>query len=157
MVELRPLIVVTGTVRAEGGETNTVRNTNKPKEGKTETSMVISVERTVSKDRRIANVITTDYMRKLRQLRLVKSPFGALISPKDLHAIKQLCADVGRKIAEYNKTTRSCVLTNCVLWENLLANRRLAVAGWIDARIVAEDEEVLRALPQLVVGAKLAA
>jgi hypothetical protein len=132
MVELRPLIVITGTVRVEGGETNTVQKTSSEHAG----TLTVIMQREISKDRRAANVITTDYMRRLRQLGLLRTPFGVLCSTKQLPEVKQLQMDTGRKVAEYNSTKgRACRLSNCMLWEPLQGARAAAVAAWIDERV----------------------
>jgi hypothetical protein len=148
MVELRPLIVVTGTVRVGGGETNTVQETSG-----TSTKLTVVTKREVSPDRRAANVITTDYMRRLRQIGLLRTPFGVLFSVKQLPDVKQLQIDAGKKIAEYNQgcvRRRVCKLSNCVIWETLQGARAVAVAAWIEERIAAKDPAVRRVLSEIV-------
>lgn len=108
------------------------------------------MQREVSDDRAAANVITTDYMRRLRQQGLLRTPFGVLFSTKQLDAVKQLQTNTGKKIAEYNSTKgRSCRLSNCMLVEALQGTRAAAVAAWIDERLAAKDPEVRAALKDL--------
>jgi hypothetical protein len=121
--------------------------------------ITVTTERVVTHDRRDANVVTTDYMRKLRQIVLVRTPFGALIGAHRIDDVKALIEQhVNRKIAEYNAgAKRTCRLANCVLWEHLRGVRLAAVAGWIDAQLARGNEDVVRALPGLVVSRKQAA
>lgn len=148
MVELRPLIVVTGTVHVEGGETNTVRNRSKTK---TRAEGTVVLDRKVSPDRRDANVITTNYMRKLRMMAVLRTPFGVLLKVNQLDELRQLLSDVGGRIATYNVVPRKCSLSNCVLWERLRGTRLIATAGWIDAQLAGGNTDVKKALSALVV------
>lgn len=150
MVELRPLIVVTGTIHVEGGEKSTVRHTqrNPDESSRRREDMTVTLDRQVTPDRRAANVITTDYMRRLRSIVLLRTEFGALVDPARLPEVKALIADSSRRITEFNSTKRVCRLSNCALWERLVGNRLVAVSGWIDAHV--DDEAVKVALPQLV-------
>src|SRR5689334_4722362 len=81
MVELRPLILVTGTIHAEGGRTHKVESSSGSR---------FVQKRDISKDRRSADVISTTYMRRLRQLRILRTPFGTLIDPAKLDAVKTM-------------------------------------------------------------------
>jgi hypothetical protein len=155
MVELRPLIIVTGTVHVEGGDVIAVRGT---RHEKARATTRIVLDRQVSSDRRAANVIATDYMRKLRAVRILRTPFGVLVDPKRLDEVKQLIVDVGKRIGEYSAAgKRACVLSNCVVWEHLRGNRLTAVSAWIETKLSRGDEPVKTALPQLVVTAVVAA
>lgn len=147
MVELRPLIIITGSVHVSGGDTSTVR-----KRGKTEAhAQTIVINREVTEDRRAANVIATDYMRKLRNLRLLWTPYGVLVNPAELAEIRGLLAHVDHRIAAYHQARkRTCELQNCVIWENLKGNRLNRVTGWIEAQIARGSAEVKEALPKLV-------
>ena len=146
MVELRPLIIVTGTARVEGGEKNRVRY--RPK-GDNANQQVVTVDRQVTADRRAANVIATDHMRKLRSVTLLRTPYGVLVDPARLPELKETLNRVSRKIVEYNKSKRACGLTNCILWEHLRGQRLSAVAGWIDAELAKGNEEMQALVPEL--------
>ena len=146
MVELRPLIIVTGTARVEGGEKNRVRY--RPK-GENANQQVVTVDRQVTQDRRAANVIATDHMRKLRGVTLLRTPYGVLVDPARLPELKDVLNRVSRKIVEYNKAKRACRLTNCILWEHLRGQRLSAVAGWIDAALAQDNDEIKVLVPEL--------
>lgn len=146
MVELKPLIVVTGAVHVEGGEQNRVRDEESIRAGN---RMTIVVDRKVSPDRRAANVIATDFVRRLKGIALIRTPFGVLISPKRLDDLKAIIAQSNRKIAEFNSTKRSVKLTDCVLWEPLDGKRRHAVAGWLAAKKAEKNAVVLAALNEV--------
>lgn len=146
MVELRPLIVVTGTIHIEGGETNTVRTSQRDQSGK---RLKVTLDRNVSEDRRAAAVIATDYMRRLRRIHIMRTPFGVLVDPLRLTDVKELWNTINRKIIAYNSTTRVCAISNCVLWEKLHGTRLAAVSGWIDARVSENEETVLSVLSAL--------
>jgi hypothetical protein len=146
MVDLRPLILITGTIRVDGGEKNRVRNEDSTRAGN---SMKVVTDRTVSKDRRAANVIVTDYMRKLRGIVILRTPYGTLLDPARLDEFKKLMAGVLHKIVDYTNDERRTRLTNCVLWEKLVGQRQAAVAGWIAAELAQGNEEVRLALKDL--------
>jgi hypothetical protein len=154
MVDLRPLILITGTLRVEGGEKNRVRNEDSTRAGN---SVHVVVDRTVSKDRRAANVIVTDYMRKLRGIVILRTPYGTLLDPVRLDEFKQLMAVVLRRIADYTSVPRRTRLTNCVLSEKLAGQRQAAIAGWLAAEAAQGNDEVQSALKELTVEAKLKA
>lgn len=147
MIDLRPLIIVTGTVHVEGGERNRVRSESTRNGNR----QMLVVDRSVTDARHAANVIVVDYGRRLKQVRLLRTPFGTLIDPKRLEDLKRLLAMTSKKIAEFNTarggTTR---LANYVLWEQLAGVRRIAVAGWLEAERKAKDEEVVEVLPALI-------
>jgi len=150
MVDLRPLIVVTGTARVEGGERNKVRYKG---EG---TRQVVTVDRQISDDRRAANVIATDHMRRLRGITLLRTPYGVLVDPARLPELKGVLKKLTDKVVKYNSEERQCALTNCVLWEHLKGQRLTAIAGWIDAELAKGDEAIKKVLPELIVKKKAA-
>jgi hypothetical protein len=154
MVDLRPLILITGTIRVEGGEKNRVRNEDSTRAGNT---MKVITDRTVSKDRRAANVIVTDYMRKLRGIVILRTPYGTLLDPSRVEEFKQLMAIVLRRIADYTAETRTTRLTNCVLWEKLSGQRQAAIAGWVAAELAHGNKDVKQALKELTEAPKLKA
>jgi hypothetical protein len=149
VLDLRPLIIVTGTIHVEGGERNRVRSGKRtPKNGQTQTRIV---DRSVTADRHAANVIVVDYGRRLKQMALLRTPYGVLIGPETLDDLRQLIAASTKKIEEFNaKRKRSTTqLANYVLWENLSGVRQIAVAGWLEVQRKEKDEVVLAALGQL--------
>ena len=147
MIDLRPLIVVTGTVHVEGGERNRVRSSN-AKNGSSRQEIV--VDRSVSVDRRAANVIVVDYGRRINQIALVRTPFGILVDPKRLDELKRLLGRIDKKIRDFNTTrTGTARVANYVLWEPLEGVRKTAVAGWLLARKIAKDESVIEVIKEL--------
>jgi hypothetical protein len=155
VLDLRPLIVVTGTIHVEGGERNRVR-AGRAKNGQTHTRIV---DRSVTVDRRAANVIVVDYGRRLAQMMLLRTPFGVLIAYDALADLKGLLTASTRKIDEFNATRKGSTtrLANYVLWEDLKGVREIAVAAWLETRRREKDEVVLEALPQLRVSRPSAA
>lgn len=154
MVDLRPLILVTGTLRVEGGEKNRVRIDDSTREGN---NMQVVVDRRVTKDRAAANVIVTDYMRKLRGMVILRTPYGTLLDPVRLPEFKALMTTFDRRIAAYSSVKRGTRLTNCVLWEKLSGQRQTAISGWVAAEVVHGNEEVKKALGELMTETKLKA
>jgi hypothetical protein len=150
MVDLRSLIVVTGTIRIEGGEKNTVRqqrgSTRRIDEG---TKLVVVHEVRITNDRKKADVITTGYARRIQHLRILKTPFGSLVDPKHLEKVKTMLARASADVAEFNRAYKLTRLSNCMLWEHLKGNRLDAIRGWIDRRLADKDQEVKDALPLL--------
>lgn len=154
MVDLRSLIVVTGTVRIEGGEKNTVRQ-QRGSSRRTDDGMKLVVvhEVRISDDRKAADVVTTGYARRVQHIRILKTPFGSLVDPKNLDKIKGMIARASATVAEFNRAHKATRLSNCMLWEQLRGNRLDAIRGWIDRRLVEKDPEVKDAIPLLVEGA----
>lgn len=156
MIDLRPLIVVTGTVRIEGGEKNTVRqqrgSTRRTGDG---TKLVVVHEVRISDDRKKADVVTTGYARRVQHIRILKTPFGSLVDPKNLDKVKEMLARASAAVADFNRNHSATKLSNCMLWEQLKGNRLDAIRGWIDRRLVEKDLEVKDALPMLVEGASM--
>lgn len=146
MVALRPLILVTGTLHVRGGERSKVRNEDTTKNG---ASTQVVVTRTVSRDRKAANVIVTDYMRRLRHLAALRTPYGTLVDVERLDDLKKLLLLVSKRITDYSSDERKTRISNCVLWERLSGQRASAVAGWIDAELAYGSADVKDALGQL--------
>ncbi len=118
---LRPLIVITGSVCVEGGDARTTRRT---RTGRIE-------QRTISADRRAANVVSTGYARRLRQLCLLRSPFGALIEVERLPAVKELVASAEADVERFNTEHQDARLINTLVWERLNGNRLAVVEAWV--------------------------
>jgi hypothetical protein len=150
VIDLRPLIVVTGTIRIEGGEKNTVRqqrgSTRRTDDGR---KLVVVHEMRITNDRLRADVITTGYARRVQRLRILKTPFGALVDPGHLDKVKAMLTRATADVAAFNTTHTRSRLANCMLWEPLRGNRLDAVRGWIDRQIADGNEEVRNAVPLL--------
>jgi hypothetical protein len=155
-VNLKPLIVITGCVRAEGGETHSARQAapqraaaaRRRRQGAPE-QITVTHKRTVAPDRRAANVISTDYMRQLRNIRAIKTPYGTLVDAKQLRAVKEMIQAATRDVAEFNAAAAASRLSNCLMWEHLAGNRLAAVQGWIARRLRDGDEVVHSAITAL--------
>ncbi len=149
---LRPLIVVTGSIHVEGGDTHSVRQKREPKHMNGTATHALVHRRTVTDDRRAANVISTEAMRQLRKLRVLKTPFGALVLPEQLDTVKELIADATKRAAEFNVRMgpdATARLTNCLLWEHLRGGRLASVEGWIARGVHEKRPEVVAAVPVL--------
>jgi len=144
-MQLRPLIIVTGTVHVEGGFTKKVRSSS-GEPGEVESAVV--EDRKIDPDRRAANVIATNYMRKLRAISILRTPFGVLCDSEALDKLKLLIMNVAKDVSEFNRTHSNCHATNTILWEHLRNNRLDAVRGWVSVRL--KDPKVKKVLPRLV-------
>lgn len=145
MLDLRPLIVLTGTVHVEGGLVKTSRTQST----KSATRAVITEDRTIDPARQAANVVATDYMRRIRQTRILRTPFGVLYSLKQLVEVKELIASASADVVEFNRTHKGCRLLNTLLWEHLRGTRLDAVAGWIEC-FKTTKKDISKSLPQLL-------
>lgn len=150
MLELRPLVVVTGTPHVEGGFTSKRRA---PKGKKRREGVVITEDLQITKDRKRANVIAVDHSRRLRKLAILRTPFGLLISPDKLTVVQDLSRQLTRDAIAFNRTSTTTEITNCLLIEPLQGPRRSAVAGWVAKLIAKGDEKALAARAQLEAGA----
>lgn len=149
-MDLRPLIVLTGTLHVEGGLAKTTRS-----KAKRANVVTVTENREVSPDRRRGNVVVTDVMRRIRQIRIVRTPFGTLIDPEQLDALKAVIAAATKDVAEFNSTAKDkdARLANTLLWEPLEGNRLVAVQGWVRKHL----RELKAELPHLTAsGAKAA-
>jgi hypothetical protein len=126
MVKLKPLLVVTGTVRVEGGERNQMSTQS---EGGGHRTVV--QDRVVTKDRKRANVIATAYIRRMRRLHVEKTPYGHLIDPTRKQELFDFLDAATKDAREFNATTKSCKLYNCMVWEVLRGNRQAQIEGWL--------------------------
>jgi hypothetical protein len=152
MLKLKALYVVTGTVRVEGGETNQMTRVPEKEASTSAHTQVIMQERDISKDRRRANVISTDYMRRLRGLRVVKTPFGNLVDPLRYGDVQVLVAQATKDVREFNLSSKGCKLFNCMVVEWLGGNRLAAVSGWL-ARQAESNKKMKAAVAVLAEGA----
>lgn len=129
MVDLRPLIVITGTLRVEGGERTKTASKVSGNGHKVEQVTV----RNVTTDRRAANVIATNYIRRLRKLIILRTPYGALADKSNFEALNTMLNAASVDVARFNETKRNCSITNTLVMERLEKNRLNAVVGWVVA------------------------
>lgn len=150
MLKLRPLIVVTGSLHAKGGTTYERRDVTSDQGDRD--AVEVKQRREVTKDRRKADVIVTAYARKLVKLRLLYTPFGHLLLPTELPALRTLLYDATKAVAEFNRNATQkpvCRLFNEYVWEPLGGNRKAALEGWFARELQEGDEEVVRVLPEV--------
>lgn len=148
---LRPIVVITGNVRVEGGDRHSVRqsSTNENDSGATQ---VLTHTREVTKDRKAANVVSTEFMRQVRLLCTIKTPWGSLVDAVNLAAVKDLISGATRAVAEFNTRVGAQAtsrLTNALLWEHLKGNRLAAVEGWFARGVAERNENVMKAAAAL--------
>lgn len=146
---LRPLIVVTGTLHVEGGLKSHRRAAAPGDKKRDGTRTTIVQDREVSDERGRAHVIFATYARRIKALRLLKTPFGMLVDPNHLTVVQTLLVDMTKKAAEFNKGTKVCKIENCLVWEELFGNRKAALEGWLARRKWDGDKAILKALPNL--------
>lgn len=109
-----------------GGESTTIRRMrDKPGEKRTTIH-----DRVVTDDRKKAIVIVTDYMRRVRKNRLVKTPFGSIFPPDAGQFLKDLMASASKSVATYNVTSQTCKIWNCMVWEVLADKRFECLTLW---------------------------
>jgi hypothetical protein len=118
-VPLRPLVVLTGSIHRDGGS---------------------------GKWRREGNVVTTTWMRRVRQARQLKTPYGTLFLADQLPEVQKILAGASAAALAYNQTARAggsdCRVWNYMLWEELAGNRATAAEAWIRAQ--ARDDAGVR-------------
>ena len=144
-MELKPLIVITGTIHVEGGINKRTRSQPKRDGNK----LTVVEDREISSSRRKANVIVTDYMRKLRGVRLLRTPYGTLIDPNSLDAVKTLIDEATNEVEEFNRSARGCELSCTLLWETLKGNRAEKVTSYVERKVSENDKEVCDAVGSL--------
>lgn len=140
-MKLRPLIVVTGALRAEGGRKSHQEMTRKGD------VMHIEEQRSISSDRRHATTLSTSYMRRLKRLRILMTPFGHIIDREKLPEVRRLLSRAANEVGTFHATPRDCKLTNCMIWEPLQGNRLMAFTAWLMAN--RNTPEVKAVLPDL--------
>jgi hypothetical protein len=152
MIKLRPLIVVTGTIHLEGGgsskKLDSKRLENASADDDSESSETV-IRREVTPDRKRGLSLSVLYARRLRLLRILRTPFGTLIDPMKLGDVKDLLMNATKDIAKFNEETRTCEVANCMVWEPLSGNRKLAVEGWLSHKAANGYRDVLHALLRL--------
>lgn len=126
MTQLRSLIVLTGSIHVEGGETSRIER----REDAGDRANVTESRETTG-DRRQAMVIKIGAHRSLKRVALLKTPYGTLVDLCDLPRLKSLLAGIAGKVAAFNRDAMTSQLSNGLLWERLQGNRLAAVEGWI--------------------------
>jgi hypothetical protein len=127
--ELRPLIVVTGAISARGGAATHVVNSQVAKGAAHKTT--ITRERTATSVRLHADVIVSEFSRRLRGLRLLKTPFGGLFDRDKLVELTGIFDQATHAISDFNKSaSEDTAIINGLVWEHLSGNRLAAVQGW---------------------------
>lgn len=125
MIELRPLLIVFGTLHVEGGRSR------------------------VDKERKAGNVIAAGYFRRTRELTILHTPWGRLVDPANLRKIKDVIAQATIDVAHFNVKHDKCYVENTLVWEHLKGNLRDAVTVWVDRKVQDEDSDVKDALALL--------
>jgi hypothetical protein len=148
MVELRPMIVVTGTLHVEGGLTRE-RTKSRVKGPR----VTVTEDLDISKDRRSGNVVAARYLRRLSGLKVLHTPYGILVDPRYLDKVKDTVAQATIDCQAFNRWHAKCKLLNTMVWEHLKGNRLDAITAWIDRRSRDGDESVTAALGSLIVPA----
>lgn len=135
----------------EGGETSTIRRVHRIGDGGDKSTALH--DRVVTDDRKKAVVIVTDYMRKVRKNRLAKTPFGSIFDDNGGVARAYLLAlmeQANSSAIFFNKTSSSCKIWNCMVWEPLAGNRLKSLAYWYHHHEHSKRAKaVLRAILQL--------
>ena len=125
MLELRPLLMVFGTLHVEGPGPRT------------------------DKDLRAGKVLAAGYFRDIRGLTILMTPWGRLVDPANLRKVKDLIAQTTIDVANFNVSHSRCRVDNTTVWDHLKGNLREAVLGWVDRKLRDADVEVKDALTLL--------
>lgn len=148
---LRPTIVITGSIRVEGGDKRVAKRREESSDDQV-VRQTVTQTREVTKDRRQANVVSTEFMRRVRLLRLINTPFGALVDAERLKDVKELMTNAAEAVTAFNAghgVGATAHLTNGLLWEPLRGNRLLAVEGWLAQGVANKDSEIVQAAKAL--------
>jgi len=125
MIELRPLLILFGTLHVEGGSRR-------------------------DKERRAGDVIAAGYFRRTRDLTILHTPWGRLVDPVNLRKVKDVIAQATIDVARFNSSHSSKFrVDNTLVWEHLKSNLRDAVAAWVDRKVQDGDEDAKNALALL--------
>jgi hypothetical protein len=145
MVELRPLIVVTGTLRVEGG-LKRARTKAKAKGSQ----IMVTESLNIGEDRRAGNVVAARYLRKLAGLKILHTPFGSLVDPKNLDRVKDTISQAMIDCQAFNRAHEKCKVMNTMIWEHLRGQRLDAIIAWVDRRVREGDDSVTAVLSSLI-------
>ena len=143
-MKLRPLYVVTGTLHVEGGDTTKVKSTP-TQTRRNNAHMTVVHERTIHDDRRSGNTLATHYSRKVRNLRVLRTPWGSLLAPEQMGAFRELMAAATKDVAKFNRARKACSVVNSYLAERLSGQRLAAVEGWLMRQVREKNAAVLAA------------
>lgn len=121
-----PYVVVTGTVQVHGGETRKM-SSSRGADG----AVVAQLHKVRTEAKLRGDVVSARYMRRVRELRVVKTPFGSLVHVDRLPDVKQMLIEANVEIEEFNRTEEGTRLRNCLVWEPLRGNRLHAVKAWL--------------------------
>lgn len=146
-IRLRPLVVVTGTIRVEGGA-KSERRTPARAAG-TGHKMTVTEHVEITSDRRRADVLRIKYARQLDRLIILRTDFGQLVDPGQLGELRQFLADLSSAATAFNRTSKTAEVLNCFVWEHLNGQRKAVVEGWIARRLNEADPDVTKAMPLL--------
>ncbi len=148
---LRPIIVITGSIRVEGGDKRVAQRREESSDDLI-VRQTVTQTREVTKDRRRANVVSTEFMRRVRLMRVINTPFGGLVDAERLKDVKELMTNAAEAVAEFNAghgVDATARLTNGLLWEPLRGNRLIAVESWLAQGVASKDPEVVQAAKAL--------
>jgi hypothetical protein len=107
-MNIRPMIVVTGALHPEK-----------------------KTQATPAEKHEIENIVLR-FNEKLRELRILATPYGTLLDPAKLGELQVLLASTDNKIKAFNENaTSACRMKSYVLWEPLGMARRAAIIAWI--------------------------
>lgn len=127
MIELRPLLIVSGTTHVESDRPRT------------------------DKDRKAGNVVAAGYFRRTRELTILHTPWGRLVDPANLVKVKDVIAQATIDVAKFNRRHSQCRVENTLVWEHLRGNTRDAVIVWVDRKLREGDAEVRDAMALLTI------
>lgn len=149
LIQLRPLLVLTGTLRIEGGATSRVVNSEKKPAGR----VAVTHMRKIHPDRKRANSLTADYTRDIdKRIKLLTTPFGALVDPSRKGQAQALFIEITQALSKFNESTTECVIYNCLVLEDLQGSRLAGVTGWVNRRLFDKDPEILAVVEMLKIG-----
>lgn len=118
MIELRPLLIVFGTLHVEGGSRR-------------------------DKERRAGDVIAAGYFRRTRELTILHTPWGRLADPANLRKVKDVIAQATIDVARFNGShSKKFRAENTLVWDHLKFNLRDAVTVWVDRKVQDGNEDV---------------
>ncbi len=146
MIDLKDVLVVTGSIHIEGGKQISTKSEVRPGQRRGADRLTVTQEKVISGARREADVIATNVSRRLRKLRLLHTNFGTLIAPENAKALRALMIDVTRMVAAFNRDGRDVRIENCYVVEPLAGSRLTGLQGWIERRIKLGDVEVKAAV-----------
>lgn len=146
-IRLRPLVVVTGTIRVEGGAQSKRRTPARSESAGHELTVTEHVK--ITADRRRADVLRIKFARQLERLVILRTDFGQLVDVAKLPELRQFLTELSTAATAFNRSARTAEVLNCFVWEHLTGQRKAAVEGWIARRLGEKDIDVSAALPQL--------